>query len=1007
MEMGALLEHERQMAQEVMAEDGLVVTARGMGADRLLLHLIALHCEPGALLVVINTSPAEEEHFIEELRRAGVSHLPRVITNEVSGPERQDVYLQGGAFFITSRILVVDFLTDRIPAHLITGILVYKAHRLIESCQEAFVLRLFRQKNKTGFIKAFSDQPVAFSAGFCRVERVMRSLFVRKLYLWPRFHAVVQASLERHRADVVELHVCATAPMRAVQAAALELLDACLKELRRSNPALESAELTLENAVSGAFDKTVRLQLDPVWHTLSWRTRALVQDLKLLRTLLLYLTQYDAVTFLGLLESLRSSQKAFGQNSGWLFLDAANSLFVHARARVYGYGDADGKTTGKEKAPPAAGKRKEERKAPTVERNPKWDALMEVLGEIERDADSCTELGPPGPVLICASDHRTCAQLQELLRVGPDALLRRLLSRAPGRGDPSAAAAAAGAAPPPSPPPQPLRGRGGGEGRRGWRGAGRRGGGKRARGGTGAAAAEDGAPDGGPARKKGRGDAREALTLTQMLGGDEAQHEGRAPGADDGGDHVAATTDDLGLPGDSSDSEPEADPNDPNAVTAATVTAAGVTVTATETRDAEWLSELSADGRLAVARAPLTVLHPVQGCAEPYGLARVLRELRPRSVVLYDAELALVRQLEVYKAGQPGRPLRVYFLIFGGSTEEQRYLTALRKEKEAFELLIRERASMVVPEEREGRAEDTNLDLMRGSQDPDATVDTLRAGGQADGGGDRGRSVIVDMREFRSELPALLHRRGLRVDPVTIAVGDYLLTPQLCVERKSVGDLVASLGNGRLYAQCTAMCRRYRRPALLIEFDPGKPFSLQARSGGTMYQEISSTDVCSRLALLTLHFPRLRLLWCASPHAAAQLFCELKVGHAEPTAPAEADGDPNSGDPDPDPDASAFNPGPYDLLLRLPGVTARCCRAVARRAGSLAQLARLSVGELAELLGGEGAARRLHEFVHAPYADVLAAAAAAGGGGGRPVVKRGARGGFGGGGGGRAPQFKK
>ncbi|PNI23484.1 ERCC4 isoform 8, partial [Pan troglodytes] len=32
---------------------------------------------------------------------------------------------------------------------------------------------------------------------------------------------------------------------------------------------------------------------------------------------------------------------------------------------------------------------------------------------------------------------------------------------------------------------------------------------------------------------------------------------------------------------------------------------------------------------------------------------------------------------------------RVYFLIYGGSTEEQRYLTALRKEKEAFEKLIR------------------------------------------------------------------------------------------------------------------------------------------------------------------------------------------------------------------------------------------------------------------------------------------------------------------------------
>ena len=37
-------------------------------------------------------------------------------------------------------------------------------------------------------------------------------------------------------------------------------------------------------------------------------------------------------------------------------------------------------------------------------------------------------------------------------------------------------------------------------------------------------------------------------------------------------------------------------------------------------------------------------------------------------------------------------PLRVYFLMYMGSTEEQRYLTALRKEKVAFEYLIREKA---------------------------------------------------------------------------------------------------------------------------------------------------------------------------------------------------------------------------------------------------------------------------------------------------------------------------
>lgn len=68
------------------------------------------------------------------------------------------------------------------------GILVYRAHKIIESCQEAFILRLFRQKNKTGFIKAFTDKATSFSSGFCQVERVMRNLFVKKLYLWPRYN---------------------------------------------------------------------------------------------------------------------------------------------------------------------------------------------------------------------------------------------------------------------------------------------------------------------------------------------------------------------------------------------------------------------------------------------------------------------------------------------------------------------------------------------------------------------------------------------------------------------------------------------------------------------------------------------------------------------------------------------------------------------------------------------------------------------------------------------------
>ncbi len=47
---------------------------------------------------------------------------------------------------------------------------------------------------------------------------------------------------------------------------------------------------------------------------------------------------------------------------------------------------------------------------------------------------------------------------------------------------------------------------------------------------------------------------------------------------------------------------------------------------------------------------------------------------------------------KVFKATNPEHPLRIYFLLYGKSIEEQRYLLSVKKEKEAFENLVREKA---------------------------------------------------------------------------------------------------------------------------------------------------------------------------------------------------------------------------------------------------------------------------------------------------------------------------
>jgi len=58
--------------------------------------------------------------------------------------------------------------------------------------------------------------------------------------------------------------------------------------------------------------------------------------------------------------------------------------------------------------------------------------------------------------------------------------------------------------------------------------------------------------------------------------------------------------------------------------------------------------------------------------------------------------------------------------------------------------------------------------------------------------------VVVDMREFRSSLPSLLHAASVVVIPAQLIVGDYVLSNDICVERKSVPDLVQSFNSGRL-----------------------------------------------------------------------------------------------------------------------------------------------------------------------------------------------------------------
>lgn len=129
-----------------------------------------------------------------------------------------------------------------------------------------------------------------------------------------------------------------TGPMRGIQAAVLEAMDACLKELRRTNK-VDVEDLTVENGLFKSFDEIVRRQLDPIWHTIGRKTKQLVSDLRTLRKLLDYLVRYDAVTYLKYLDTLRVSE---GVRSVWMFAESSHKIFELAKRRVYQVVRADG-----------------------------------------------------------------------------------------------------------------------------------------------------------------------------------------------------------------------------------------------------------------------------------------------------------------------------------------------------------------------------------------------------------------------------------------------------------------------------------------------------------------------------------------------------------------------------------------------------------------------------------------------------------------------------------------
>jgi DNA excision repair protein ERCC-4 len=309
----------------------------------------------------------EHELLLQLLESWGTPQkfLPTIITNESGhSKDRAALYRRGGVFCVTSRILIVDFLTGTINSNDVDGMLIGHAEQVTGDSTEAFIVRIYTTQRRRDrcFIKAFSDSPERLVTGFANIDKILKALQIRNMYLYPRFHEAVQDELngrstsssspssgpenqQRVRPPIIvdELKVGLSPKMKDIQSAIVTAVKGCMNELKKSTPMVEwnqgNDDLRIENCVTSNFDRAVSKQLEKDWHRLKPDSKQLVQDLRTLRTLFQYLIQYDCVSFWKLISTIKAMSSAGGGPSRnqamWLLTPAAQLLFQRAKERLY------------------------------------------------------------------------------------------------------------------------------------------------------------------------------------------------------------------------------------------------------------------------------------------------------------------------------------------------------------------------------------------------------------------------------------------------------------------------------------------------------------------------------------------------------------------------------------------------------------------------------------------------------------------------------------------------
>lgn len=970
------LKFQQLILEDMLARDALLVLGRGLGWEIIIANLLYILSSP-VVTLGDNSKPRKSLSFLLNARddeiwriKEELDDLLWVDDNDVSeadlrfivvtgdthntSSKRKNLYLKGGIIAISSRVLVVDLLSGILQPSEVTGLFVLHAERLKETSNEAFILGLYRDKNDWGFIKAISDEPELI-LGFSPLGDKLKILRLSQVLLWPRFHVEVisslvlrprllmlgqqKAAIER-RLNVTEINVQLSYKMTKIQLAILACIKACLQELKRHNPELAVEYWDMENAHDPNFVRRIRGSLDAQWHRLSYTTKQLAFDLGTLTDLLRSLVTLDAFSFYQTVQGIVDQNVRHVNNAGaqarmspWLELTESVTIVTYAQERALGKIRVEKKVFDVEEQ--ADEKAQEsctttEQQEYVLEELPKWNQLGLLLDDILHEK-SMANFKNDGPIMIMCSSRKVVDQLSQLLRKGkeqitPDGrrrfsyrdymvqrldqhlawkeinLLAKQLNQEMSVSSDGAEENGAGEV---------------------------------------LSTSKTFSRNNVPVSKRRRTRGASATARVSRI---------YASGAEPGNDAAHVDEDILqrlqdGVVRSSEDEEDEDDQGE-----------------STEPATVSLFMGIDDEAKFShVDRGSQIIIQAYNENASD----ALLQEICPSFIIMYEPDLSFVRRVELFQAINHDNPAKTYFMYYGLSVEEEKHLLRIKKEKEAFTRLIREKASL--GKHFEGQNDNTRFNAARKQ-----VINTRIAGGSNFRTESDDLRVVVDLREFRSSLPNLLYRLGVKVVPCMITVGDYIVTPKICVERKLIPDLIGSFKSGRLFQQCEQMFRHYELPTLLIEFDEAKSFSLspfletrfeRVNPNNPEVTNLMQQNIQSKIMLLLIAFPKLKIIWLSSPYESAQILTELKVNQPEPDVGEAIDKGVNQSLVTQDGGVPVFNDDPIDFIQNIPGINTMNYHLVIQKVRSIEALVQLSKKEFEGLLGQENG-RRAFNFLN-------------------------------------------